>query len=433
MQQRFALRIDGGMTDPRPIVATEAVALSGATDARVICGREAIEAAGFDPDVYLAIIPSGAMRGGKLNKNGRIYGPPEDVAARHLELVQRARESYVGSRQGHPREDAIEADNPQAPTDAARILDGAVIANEDGSVDCTALVGLLDTTRGRDTYVMWKAGKPTGLSLRGMVQYRDQVVTEGSDLARMNPAAVGKTVEVRRFIAPLETYDVVVDPSFATFFDPPPGIQATESVVTDADSAEVREAAQRLSAAGAIVTPARGQETTMEIKDIAGLEAAFPELVKQLRDGAVQAATESATVNVAAANERIAALEASVTKQAAEAAEAKAALAIVQADLKRKALEASIAKTMEDWSAGKPGAGPIVERIRKAVDEGKFSDATEAVSRADDLYEIAKQVAVAGGTAIVPPVAERAGVKPGTESVESDCKPGTPVVSVLDL
>lgn len=413
--------------------AVESVALTAASDARVIVGREALAAAGFDPDVYLAVIPSGAMRGGKLNRNGRIYGPPAEVAARHLDLVTRARESYVGSRQGHPREDHVEADNPQAPTDAARILDGAVIANEDGSVDCTALVGLLDTTRGRDTYVMWRAGKPTGLSLRGLVTVADAVITEGSDLARMNPASIGQTVEMRQFVAPIETYDVVVDPSFSTFFDAPPGMQATESVVTDADTAEVRAAAKRLRAAGAIVSPPGAQETTMEIKDIAALEAAFPELVKQLRDGAVQAATESAAVTTAAANERIAALEASVKRQADEAANAKAALEAVQADLKRKDLEVQVTRALEAWQVGKPGASAVVKRVRKALDEGKFQTAEEAVQRADDALALAAEVNAASATAIVPPIAERAGVT-GTESVETDGKPvGTKTTSALDL
>lgn len=426
-------RIDGGMSDPRHLQAVESVALTGASDARVIVGREALAAAGFDPDVYLAVIPSGAMRGGKLNRNGRIYGPPADVAARHIELVARARESYVGARQGHPREDHVEADNPQAPTDAARILDGAVIANEDGSVDCTALVGLLDTTRGRDTYVMWRAGKPTGLSLRGLVTVADAVITEGSDLARMNPGAVGKSIEMRQFVAPIETYDVVVDPSFSTFFDAPPGMQSTESVVTDADSAEVQAAASRLRAAGAIVSPPRAQETTMEIKDIAALEAAFPELVKQLRDGAVQAATESAAVTTAAANERIAALEASVKRQADEAASAKAALEAVQADLKRKDLEVQITRAMESWKVGKPGAGVIVEVIRKAVDGGKFITAEEAVTRADELLALSRAYAAEAGAAVVPGIAERAGIA-GTESVANDGKPaGIETKSALDL
>ena len=433
-----------------PISACEAVSLMGATDARAICGAEALTAAGYDPEVYLAVVPSGAMRGGKRNKNGRIYGPPADVAARHMELVAKAREGrYVGARQGHPREDAIEADNPQMPTDAAQILDGSVVALEDGSVDCSALVGLLNTSRGRDVYTMWRAGKPTGLSLRGLVSEREETIAESTDYARMNPDAVGQTVKIRQFVAPLDTYDVVFDPSFSTFFDAPPGMSASESVVTDTDSAEVHAAYERLRAAGAIVTPgATGQEsTTMDIKTIEALEAAFPELCKALRESAAataatqaaQTATEAAQTAQAAANERIAALEATSAKTQAQLAEAIAALEASRAEVARKALEAQIVAGLDAWIVGKPGASPVADKYKAAAASGKFVSAEEAIERANEAYDLAKAVQIAAGTTVVAPVAERAGVKAGTVdadlAIESTSRPsrGTPTDSVLDL
>lgn len=427
------------------LAACEAVSLASATDARAICGAEALTAAGYDPDVYLAVVPSGAMRGGKLNKNGRIYGPPADVAARHMELVAKAREGrYVGSRQGHPREDAVEADNPQMPTDAAQILDGGVVACEDGSVDCTALVGLLNTTRGRDVYTMWRAGKPTGLSLRGMVTERDEVVTEGTETARMNPGAVGQTVKMRQFVAPLDTYDVVFDPSFATFFESPQGMSASESVVNDADSAEVRAAYLRLRAAGAIVTPgaAGQQESTMEIENIAALEAAYPELVKQLRAeaaAAVQTATEAATAAQtaqAAASERIAALEAAQTAQAAKLAEYVAALEASRAEVARKELEAAVVAALEAWIVGKPGAGPVADKCKAAAQAGKFVSAEEAVARATELYTLAQAVQTAAGTASVAPIAERAGISGTVDAdlaIESVQPRGVKTNDILDI
>lgn len=413
------------------IHACESVALMGATDARVICGAEALTAAGYDPEVYLAVVPSAAMRGGKLNKNGRIYGPPADVAAKHMELVTRAREGcYVGSRQGHPREDAVEADNPQMPTDAAQILDGGVIAQADGSVDCTALVGVLNTSRGRDVYTMWRAGKPTGLSLRGLVTERDEAVTEATDYGRMNPGAVGQTVKLRQFVAPLDTYDVVFDPSFSTFFDAPPGMSATESVVTDADSAEVREAYARLRAAGAIVTPtgAAGQEHTMDIKDLVGLEAAFPELCKQLRAdaaaaataAATQTATEAAATAQSIANERISALEAVAATTKAKLDETLAALEASKAEAARKTLEAQIVAALEAWIVGKPGAGPVADKVKAAALAGKFLTAEEAVERATEGYDLAKAVMTAAGAAPVAPIAERAGIVPGKVDADAD-------------
>ena len=99
------------------IPVRESAAISGPKDPRVIVGDEAVAAAGYNPAVFHAIVPSEAMRGGRVNKNGRIYGSVEAVCAHHLALVNRAREGYIGGEKGHP----LDTDNPTHPTDAIKI------------------------------------------------------------------------------------------------------------------------------------------------------------------------------------------------------------------------------------------------------------------------------------------------------------------------
>lgn len=423
----MALRNDVRMPSTL-IEARETVALVGPGDTRAIYGAAALEAAGYDPEVFNAVVPSEAMRGGKVNKNDRIYGPCHEVAAHHMGLVARAREGYVGGQKGHP----LDTDNPTCPSDAIRILDGDVVAQEDGSNLARALVGILKTTTGTDAYVMWKAGKPTGLSLNGVCTATEHKVDAKSPYAAMNPGATGRTVELRR-LRSLDTYDVVFDPSFGTFFAAPDGVAATESVVTATDSDEIRASAERLRASGHVIesTTSRAhaaQESTMdEIKDLKALEARFPELVKQLREEtAVKAATEAtATVGAQAAadRERVVALEAAKADTESRLKATESALATVRGDLARKEIVASVHKAVESWAAGKPGADVIANEIKAQAEAGSFQSAEEATKGADTVLALAQRFATAQGAAPGASIAQRAGLTGIVPAIEST---GTP-------
>lgn len=408
----------------RTIEARESVALAGPADARVIVGAEALAAAGYDPDVFHAVVPSEGMRGGRLNKNGRIYGPPADVAAHHMALVERAREGYVGGWKGH----SLPNDEADCPVDAIKLLDGDVIAEEDGSVTTRCLVGILKTSRGDDVNVMWRAGKPTGLSLYGICSATEHTLDPKSPYTAMNPGAAGRTVEFRKLRA-LEKYDVVFDPSFGTFFADPAGVAATESVVTADDSPEVIAAAERLRASGATIeTTSRAQdaqETTMEIKDIKALEAAFPELVKQLvAEITAKAATESTALQTQAAadRERVVALETTNAALDGRLKATESALAAVRADLARKDLVAEIRTAMESWQKGKPGASVIADQVNAEAAAGAFQSAEESTKAADAAFKVAEAFAIARGATPSEPVAERGGatgVVPASEGTET--------------
>jgi len=408
----------------RTVEARESVALAGPADARVIVGAEALAAAGYDPDVFHAVVPSEGMRGGRLNKNGRIYGPPADVAAHHMALVERAREGYVGGWKGH----ALPNDEADCPVDAIQLLDGDVIAEEDGSVTTRCLVGILKTSRGDDVNVMWRAGKPTGLSLYGICSATEHTLDPKSPYTAMNPGAAGRTVEFRKLRA-LEKYDVVFDPSFGTFFADPAGVAATESVVTADDSPEVIAAAERLRASGATIeTTSRAQdaqETTMEIKDVKALEAAFPELVKQLvAEITAKAATESTALQTQAAadRERVVALESTNAALDGRLKATESALAQVRADLARKDLVAEIRTAMESWQKGKPGASVIADQVNAEAAAGAFQSAEESTKAADAAFKVAEAFAIARGATPSEPVAERGGatgVVPASEGTET--------------
>lgn len=408
----------------RTVEARESVALAGPADARVIVGAEALAAAGYDPDVFHAVVPSEGMRGGRLNKNGRIYGPPADVAAHHMALVERAREGYVGGWKGH----ALPNDEADCPVDAIQLLDGDVIAEEDGSVTTRCLVGILKTSRGDDVNVMWRAGKPTGLSLYGICSATEHTLDPKSPYTAMNPGAAGRTVEFRKLRA-LDKYDVVFDPSFGTFFADPAGVAATESVVTADDSPEVIAAAERLRASGATIeTTSRAQdaqETTMDIKDVKALEAAFPELVKQLvAEITAKAATESTALQTQAAadRERVVALESTNAALDGRLKATESALAQVRADLARKDLVAEIRTAMESWQKGKPGASVIADQVNAEAAAGAFQSAEESTKAADAAFKVAEAFAIARGATPSEPVAERGGatgVVPASEGSET--------------
>lgn len=414
------------MQTGRTVEARESVAVAGPGDARAIIGAEALAAAGYDPAVFHAVVPSEGMRGGRLNKNDRIYGPPADVAAHHMALVERAREGYVGGWKGH----SLPNDEADCPVDAIKLLDGDVIAEEDGSVTTRCLVGILKTSRGDDVNVMWRAGKPTGLSLYGICSATEHTLDPKSPYTAMNPGAAGRTVEFRKLRA-LEKYDVVFDPSFETFFANPAGVPATESVVSAGDSPEVIAAAERLRASGATIeTTSRAQgaqETTMdEIKDLKALEAKYPELVRQLRDETAAKAATEATANVnaqaAADRERVVALEATNKDIESRLKATESAFAVVRADLARKEMVGEIRTAMESWAKGKPGASVIAEQVNTQAAAGSFQTAEEATTAADAAFKLAEAFAIARGAQPEASVADRAGVAgtaPATEGTQT--------------
>ena len=333
-----------------------------------------------------------------------------------MELVKRARESYVGGEQGHP----LETDNGTHPTDAIKILDGDVVANEDGSNLARALVGILRTSRGDDVAVMWKAGKPTGLSLRGPCIAQEHTIDAKSPYAAMNPGCIGKRVELRKLRA-IEAYDVVFDPSFGTFFAAPEGIAATESVVTDADSAEVKAAAARLRIAGAVIE----KEIRMDIKDVKALETAFPELVRELRDAeraiAATEATRAVGDQVAADRVRLVALESANVQTSNDLKAATEALATVRADLARKEIVGEIRRAVEAWQVGKPGAQVVASQVIGQAEAGAFANAEESVKGADSMLKFATDFAVAAKSTPPASAAERSNLS-GIRAEESATK-----------
>lgn len=418
------------MATPTYIEARESVALAGPGDARVIVGAEALTAAGYDPAKFHAVVPALGMRGGRINKNGRIYGSPQDVAAHHMALVRRARDGYVGGWKGH--ELAIE--DHDCPVDAIKLLDGGVVAEEDGSVTTNCLVGIQTTSTGNDVFVMWSNGKPTGLSLEGICTAQEHTITKASPYAAMNPGAIGQTIELRQ-LRVLNKYDVVHDPSFSTYFAAPDGIAATESVVAPGDTPEVQAAAVRLRAAG-VVIESTSQETHMDIKDLKALEAAFPELVKQLRtETAALAATEATAAvgqQAAADRERVVALEGANREIVRDLKAAQEALATVSADLARAAIVGDIRKAMESWQGGKPGGHVVAGLVVAQAEKGAFTTAAEATQAADDSLKVAQDVARAMASPVQASAAERAGAAGTVEAAEGTNAPKRPM-SALDV
>ena len=173
----------------------------------------------------------------------------------------------------------------------------------------------------------------------------------------------------------------------------------------------------------------------MDIKDVKALEAAFPELVKQLvAEITAKAATESTALQTQAAadRERVVALETTNTALDGRLKATESALAAVRSDLARKDLVAEIRTAMESWQKGKPGASVIADQVNAEAAAGAFQSAEESTKAADAAFKVAEAFAVARGASPSEPVAERGGVGgvvPASEGTET--KP--PRVSALTL
>lgn len=165
----------------------------------------------------------------------------------------------------------------------------------------------------------------------------------------------------------------------------------------------------------------------MDIKDIKALEAAFPELVKQLRDEtATKAATEAAAnVNAQAAadRERVVALEAAKADTENRLKATESALAQVRADLARKEIVAGVHKAVESWAAGKPGADVIANEIKAQAERGVFQSAEEATKGADEMLAFAQRFATAQAATPGSSVAQRAGLTGTQAAAESTTQP----------
>lgn len=163
----------------------------------------------------------------------------------------------------------------------------------------------------------------------------------------------------------------------------------------------------------------------MEIKDIKALEAAFPELVKQLvAEITAKAATESTALQTQAAadRERVVALESTNAALDGRLKATESALAQVRADLARKDLVAEIRTAMESWQKGKPGASVIADQVNAEAAAGAFQSAEESTKAADAAFKVAEAFAIARGATPSEPVAERGGatgVVPASEGSET--------------
>lgn len=176
---------------------------------------------GLDPDLYIAALPADLGMAGVVNRNDRIY-PPAEFVRENRRLNLRAQQKFVPSEANHPE---------GAPTlsVAARVMRveltdvaGKPLAESTGDdalpqvVVARGVLAFLNTTQGRDLWTLYSAGMDLGTSSRAWGVERVHLLDASSPYALANAAHIGRKIgEVQSF--DLVTYDVVVDPSAATF------------------------------------------------------------------------------------------------------------------------------------------------------------------------------------------------------------------------
>lgn len=410
----------------------EAVALPDATGTGVLLG-DAVREAGLDPELYIAVIPAEMGRAGRVNRNGRVY-IPEELVAEHTRLCTEAAKSFIDGELGHPE---------AGPTFnvPVRLLDGECVTESDGSVLARGRFAITNTQAGRDVLTLWRAGLGIGTSLRAMVRFTEHVIDGKSRYAKANPDFVGvKVIECSRLR--LENYDVVRVPSAGTHFTP------AEGPVAEAYQRVIES--QSLPEQGSTpAEPANEQENQMNIKTIAELLAAFPELMaehaKQVTEAAdpfakldatqkaavkvaleaVKAKPESATdesalvkaVREQADVDRARLVDLERAQKVAEAArqESDARLAAVTEKLARAENRAAVSEALGDtWAKGRKNAAGIRRLVLEDFDAGRVKDAAGALAEAERLEKlVAESVALAG--AVTTPPAPPA--TPPTETV----------------
>lgn len=385
----------------------EAVTLPSAGDTGVLIG-EAVREAGLDPELYLAVIPAEMARAGRVNRNGRVY-IPEELVAEHARLCEEAKSSFVDGELGHPE---------AGPTwnVPVRLLDGECVTESDGSVLAKGRFAITNTQSGRDVLTLWRAGLEIGTSLRAMVRFTEHVIDGKSRYAKANPDYVGvKVVECSRLR--LEAYDVVRVPSAGTAFAPADGpvAEAYQRVIENLPEQDSTPAEQS-------VTEQR-EMPKMNIKNLAELLAAFPELMaqheKQVTEAAdpfakltpvqrsavkvaleaVQAKPEAGTTEsdlVKAVREqaevdrtRIADLERAVKVSESARAETDGKLAAVTEKLARAETRHAVLEALgPTWAKGRKNPDGVRKLVLEDLDAGRIKDVAGALAEADRLHKL---------------------------------------------
>lgn len=388
----------------------EAVTLPAAAETGVLIG-EAVREAGLDPDLYLAVIPAEMGRAGRVNMNGRVY-VPEELKAEHERLCREAAERFVEGGLGHS-ETGPTFDIP------IRLLDGECVTESDGSLLAQGRVAVLNTQAGRDVLVLYRAGMPIGMSSDALARFTEQVIDAKSRYAKANPDFIGRKV-VECSGLRLNKYDVVRVASAGTHWAPPPETSVTEAYQRVIESKCLPE----LGSDPATQAVTEQQESVpMEIKTLAALMAAYPELMaqhaQQVTEGldpfAKLTPDQKAAVKVA--------LEAVKTRPEAGADEAALLKAVrEQADVDRarlldlerglqsakeslaaetgarKALEEKLARAEarqavaeslgDTWAKGRKGAEKIRAMVLEDFDAGRLKTVAEAQASAERLEKL---------------------------------------------
>lgn len=368
---------------------------------------EAVQELGLDPEKYLAVIPGEAGRAGKVNHNTRLYDVAEAVRE-HERVCLLARESFQEVYLGHP-------DDAESWDIALRLFGGSHRIEEDGSAVLEALFAIPNTDLGRRVFFLWEEGFPIGVSLRGMGELNEVVLTEGSDYASMNPDHIGQTVGmVSNFT--LGGYDVVKVPSADVYLDRP----------------AVREALQAVTEAVSKKT-----EDSMSFKNLAELREKAPELAKQIEAEITEAATAELKGKVESLEAQV--KEAVEAKDAAELKAAGAESGLAEQVKRIEALEAENAKAklvrevevaLEEHLANKPAAALIREQVLRGLDGGRIASVEEAKAEADAKLEIATAAAGAPATQVSEdasrtiPAPENGGEGSQTETQENTTAAG---------
>jgi len=221
---------------------------------------------------------------GVVNANRRLY---LDLAKGHVQLCSEAGSRFIDGELGH-------AQGQETQEIPVRFLGGSVVEQEDGTSLTLGRFGILKTTEGTNTWVLYQAGFPVGVSLVGLCYMTEAVLNDESPFAAANEGFIGEEITFCAGLR-LRKYDIVRRASFNTYF---PTTEEARAALLAVDEAGLFPTSPSPVTPPATNEPGdAAEEEEMTPQELAKLLADHPEAAASYRAGVVEDVSQELKAN----------------------------------------------------------------------------------------------------------------------------------------